>query len=245
MPQFDAVFDLSTLDGSNGFALPGSATIRELGYSVAAAGDVNGDGFADFIVGTFLAAPNGRYSGSSFVVFGGATFGATFSVSDLDGSNGFRLDGGAAYDEAGRWAAAAGDINGDGFADVIVGAAYADNNGDGSGTAYLVYGKASGFAAVTDLANLASGDGFRIDGPGESYFAGAGVSSAGDLNGDGIDDLLIGAFGAPFHGTNSGSTYVIFGTTSGFGDAFDLNSLDGSNGFRLDGTTAFEVTAKF
>ena len=112
------------------------------GRSVSAAGDINGDGLADLIVGAWSADPNGSNSGSSYVVFGQSTpFAATLALSSLNGSNGFRLDGAAASNRSDRSVSAAGDINGDGLGDLIVGAFHADPNGSDSGSSYVVFGR--------------------------------------------------------------------------------------------------------
>src|SRR5262245_51486038 len=124
MAQFPANIDLSSLDGSTGFRLSGAAAVEFSGRAVASAGDVNGDGFADVIVGAVLAnGAGGRYVGASYVVFGQASgFAPNIDLSSLDGITGFKLSGVAAQDRTGYSVASAGDINGDGFADVIVGA---------------------------------------------------------------------------------------------------------------------------
>ena len=123
MPQFPANIDLSSLDGTTGFKLNGEAADDSSGFSVASAGDVNGDGFDDLIVGASRADPHGNNSGASYVVFGKASgFAANLDLSSLDGTNGFQLNGAAADDNSGRSVASAGDVNGDGFADLIVGA---------------------------------------------------------------------------------------------------------------------------
>jgi hypothetical protein len=126
----------------------------------------------------------------------------------------------------------AGDVNGDGFDDVIVGAPGADPNGrDSSGSSYVVFGKASGFSATMDLSSLDGSNGFRLDGVSEYDFAGKSVSNAGDVNGDGFDDVIVGASYADPNGDSSGSSYVVFGKASGFSATMDLSSLDGEQWF--------------
>jgi hypothetical protein len=239
MPQFPALIGLSSLNGSNGFRLNGEVAGNRSGFSVASAGDVNGDGFADVIVGAFNANVPGISSGASYVVFGKASgFAASINLSSLDGSNGFQLSGAAAYDNSGRSVASAGDVNGDGFADVIVGARYANANGIDSGASYVVFGKASGFAAEVNLSSLDGSNGFRLSGETTSDASGWSVASAGDVNGDGFADMIVGAHLADPNGSGSGASYVVFGKASGFAANLDLSSLNGSNGFQLSGEAA-------
>src|SRR5258705_11482830 len=121
MPQFPAVIELSSLDGSNGFQINGETAGDYSGYSVSSAGDVNGDGFADLIIGApYAVDPNGDYSGSTYVVFGKASgFGATLELSSLNGSDGFQINGVSCEDIVASVTAAA-DVNCDGFADLII-----------------------------------------------------------------------------------------------------------------------------
>ena len=229
---FNATLDLSSLDGSNGFRLNGDSI-----YSTSGAGDVNGDGFDDVIIGAPHADWNGISSGSSYVVFGRASgFDAVMNLSDLDGSNGFRLDGEAAFDYSGFSVSSAGDVNGDGFDDVIIGAPHTDWNGSNSGSSYVVFGKASGFESVMRMSDLDSSNGFRLDGAsvnGKWGESGQSVSGAGDVNGDGFDDLIIGSPGAR-------SSYVIFGR-SDFTDGEVVVNFPGTPGDDIfTGTKAAE-----
>ena len=227
--------DLSSLDGSSGFTIGGVVG----GPDVASAGDVNGDGFADIIIGDSNATPHGTRSGASWVVFGKASgFAANIHLSSLDGSNGFKLSGESADDLSGLSVGSAGDVNGDGFADVIVGALYADAPGKKSGASYVVFGKASGFAANLDLSDLDGSNGFKLGGAAKQDQSGVSVASAGDVNGDGFADVIVGARGADPHGRDSGASYVVFGKASGFAANIDLSSLDGSDGFKLSGVAA-------
>src|SRR5262245_47270630 len=111
MALFPANIDLSSLDGSNGFKLTNGATDSGVGHSVASAGDVNGDGFGDVIIGTPYTTPHGINSGATYVMFGKASgFGANIDLSSLNGINGFRLSGKATEDQSGSSVASAGDF---------------------------------------------------------------------------------------------------------------------------------------
>jgi hypothetical protein len=238
-PAFAAVLDIATLTGPNGFELRGENSLDYAGYSVSAAGDVNGDGFDDILVGAYGADPReNEAAGVAYVIFGRANdFNTPINLTTLNGVNGFRINGVAEGDYAGRAVAAAGDVNGDGFADVLVGAFGADPNGNYErGSAYIVYGKASGFAPEVELAALNGEDGFRINGEVAGDYAGFAVNGAGDVNGDGFDDFLIGAPNAGIDGkTYVGATYVVFGKARTTAAVLNLATLNGTNGFKIIG----------
>ncbi len=248
---FPAVIELADLDGTIGFRLTGVDALDQSGVSVASAGDVNGDGIDDLIIGALLAWPGGRAgAGSSYVVFGrdaasGPAFPAEFSLADVDGRNGFRLDGAISGERSGSCVAPAGDVNGDGIDDLIIGAfAASPGRRSWAGSAYVVFGRdaASGatFPAAVQLADLDGQTGFRMDGAAHWDYSGASVASAGDVNGDGIDDVIIGARGADaFLRYGIGASYVVFGRDLAAGATFpasmQLADLDGANGLRLEG----------
>ena len=88
------------------------------------------------------------------------------------------------------------------------------------------------FPASIDLSDLDGSNGFRLGGVDADDSSGVSVSGAGDVNGDGIGDLIIGAYRA---NSSAGESYVVFGSDAGFDASLDLTDLDGTDGFRLDG----------
>ena len=198
-------------DGNNGFVLNGANANDQSGDSVSGAGDVNGDGFDDLIVGANRAdGTDGNDSGASYVVFG-KTDGGAVQLSAIAADAGFVLNGVDADDRSGVSVSGAGDVNGDGLDDILIGANLADSNGDASGASYLVFGKTDGNAVELSLVEFGIG-GFVINGASADDRSGVSVSGAGDVNGDGFDDLLVGANQAdPNSVSDSGASYVIFG----------------------------------
>jgi Ca2+-binding RTX toxin-like protein len=253
-----AAIDLTTIAaGTGGFVIHGQDVSDYSGTSVASAGDINGDGFADLIIGAKNgdAAGNAKaFAGDSYVVFGKASgWGAAIDLATIAaGTGGFVIHGQDAYDQSGYSVASAGDINGDGFADLIIGANGADAAGNAkivAGDSYVVFGKASGWGAAIDLATIAAGTGgFVIHGQDGDDFSGASVASAGDINGDGFADLIIGAgYGDAAGNAKSyaGDSYVVFGKASGWGAAIDLATIAaGTGGFVIHGQDRYDQSGR-
>ncbi|MEO1006596.1 MAG: DUF4347 domain-containing protein, partial [Cyanobacteria bacterium J06638_38] len=177
---FPAAIELSTLNGSNGFVLNGIDEDDESGISVSNAGDVNGDGIADLIIGAFYADPNGNNSGESYVVFGGSDLGnsGVIELSNLDGSNGFVLNGIDGGDQSGFSVSNAGDVNEDGIADLIIGARR--GFGNDRGESYVVFGSSNlGSSGTIELSTLDGSNGFVLNGIDGGDQSGVSVSNAG------------------------------------------------------------------
>ncbi|MCX6546028.1 MAG: FG-GAP-like repeat-containing protein [Acidobacteria bacterium] len=185
------------LGGASGLATTAATTLSgevagdSFGRSVATAGDVNGDGYADLVVG---AHAYNSSTGRAHVYLGGGSGVATTAATTWTGEAG-------TYSDFGRSVASAGDVNGDGYADVVVGAYYYDYSG--TGRVYLYLGGPNGLATTpaTILTGETAGNEF-----------GYVVATAGDVNGDGYADVIVGETG---YVRGYGRVYVYLGGPGG------------------------------
>jgi hypothetical protein len=252
-------FELSSLqavhdgDGTDGMVMNGSDAYFSYygqfiddvaGFSSAMAGDINGDGIGDMVIGAYRAEqPDASLYGAVYVVFGTRDgLPAKLELDSLyprnggDGKRGFVLAGEASVWGFGR-TVSAGDVNGDGLSDIVVGAL------EEWGRAYVVFGSTEPFPGLFKAASLLpenGGDGSRgvvFEGGDDGLQTAYGVAAVGDLNGDGIEDLELGAANA---NSGDGQVQVVFGQPD-FPALFQLGRLlpqnggDGSEGFIVNG----------
>ena len=190
-------------------------------YSVSGAGDVNGDGFDDFLVGSGANNENGPHAGQVYLVFGRVDgWSQDVSLGDADAS----FLGEHAGDSVGGCLASAGDINGDGLDDVLLGVPFNNEGGTLAGQVYLVFGRLSGWTMDTPLQQADA----SFIGEVEGDWAGFSVDGAGDVDGDGFDDIVISAVEASESWDGAGQVYLVFGRTQGWGMDATLSDANAS-----------------
>lgn len=230
------LLDLVAAPGS--FKINGAASEYH-GRAVSSAGDVNNDGHDDIIVSSWKGSPLSRSAaGIVYVMFGG-----TSSVNDISlstftsGVHGFRIFGATKGDHLGFAVGSAGDVNGDGVNDIVVAATGADpEDRSAAGITYVIFGQhhANSTFSDIDLSTFSTGThGVRIFGATPDSKLGWSVGHTGDVNGDGIDDIIIGAPGKDRIGAGAG--YVLFGRAVFRSDIDLLGFTSGADGFRMHG----------
>lgn len=220
----DGSLQQSAIDTPIGSQIHGDIDSSNSGRSLRVIGDINGDGYDDIAIGARDADFSGLTdAGKAYVVFGSANgIASPLSLANLDGTNGFTISGVATNDQLGR-GIAGGDVNGDGLADLIISQPGTTN---GAGKVHVVFGKTTAFSATFDITTINGTNGVTIQSlTGNSGPLGQDVA-AGDINGDGLQDVVI---------RSSGDVYVVFGKTS-FGAATVTSLSSGAAGIRFDNT---------
>lgn len=232
---FDAIFEASNLNGSNGFTISGSDNELLFGRSVSDGEDINSDGIDDIIISSWGTST----SGSIYIVYGSSSSPANIPASSLDGNSGFMINSLDNSDgNAGISVSGIGDVNGDSLNDIAIGANETNpNNISNAGQAYIVLGNSTGFPAIFELSALDGNNGFILNGNDFFGYAGFSVSGPGDFNNDGINDVLVSGHGAtPDNGVDrAGESYLIFGKTTPFPMTMELSNLDETAGITFNG----------
>ncbi len=195
----------------------GEANRDYSGSSVSIAGDVNGDGYDDILIGARLNDEEKGSAGQTYLILGRANgwrLGMDLSLSDAS------FLGEHSGDWSGYPVSGAGDLNSDGYDDLIIGARFNDEGGYRAGQTYIILGRVSGW--IMDM-RLACAD-VSFIGEAASDHSGYDISGAGDVNGDGFDDILIGAGYNDEGGLEAGQTYLISGY--GFPEPREWNDPD-------------------
>jgi len=189
------------------------------GWVVDNAGDVDGDGLGDILVGAWKYGSDESQVGKTYLIFGASLGGSSeIHLGDAD----YTFVGEATGDHAGWSVSTAGDVDGDGLDDILIGALQNDNGESDAGTTYLIL--AASLGSVTDI-ELADAD-YSFVGEGADDQSGHSVSTAGDVDGDGLDDILIGAHLNDEVGTDVGKTYIVLAASLGAQSAIRLSDAD-------------------
>jgi hypothetical protein len=170
----------------------------QFGYAVAGAGDLNGDGYADVVVGARQYSLGQMNEGAAYVFYG--------SQYGLAAVPGWRYESDQLSANLGYAVAGAGDLNADGYADLAIGAPFFDEGEEDEGIVHIFYGSSSGLSPLPNTSLQAN--------RAEAWF-GASVAGAGDVNADGYDDVIVGAPHANEGQDNEGMAFVYFGSESG------------------------------
>jgi hypothetical protein len=210
---FRTIGNLGRMISYQGYNISTPNTGEGFGYSISGAGDVNGDGIQDFIIGSPYA---NKTTGYVCIIFGTRRNRLSFSISQLPASDGLKLPGKAFGGYFGWSVRYAGDFDGDGYDDVIIGAPYAYSR---TGEVYIVFGGPD----ITSVNSFDTNATMTLTGVVPKGFFGYRVSGAGDFNGDGYDDVIIGA--SPSY-NSKGAVFILFGSSSR--EHIDIGNLTAS-----------------
>ena len=201
------------------YKIIGESTGDFAGSSVASAGDVDGDGLDDVLIGAYQNDDGGLRAGKAYL-FLASSLGSS-NIIDLSQADYFFI-GENADDYAGRSVSSAGDVDGDGLSDILIGAYQNDDGGGAAGKAYLIL--ASSLGSNTTIA-LSNAD-YAFIGENAGDYAGYTLAKTGDIDGDNLNDILIGAYGNDDGGSQAGKVYLVLSSSLGSSTTIDLSNAD-------------------
>ena len=210
--EVSGTLSLSTAD----YRFVGEGSNDLAGYAVSSAGDVDGDGRDDILIGAYGSDDGGTGAGKAYVILG-SSLGASGTI-DLSTAD-YSFIGSSDYDSAGQSVSSAGDVDGDGRDDILIGARL---SGDYEGAAYVILGSSLGTSSMVTLSDAD----YTFTGENSGDQAGSSVSGAGDVDGDGRDDILIGASGNDDGGNDAGKSYLILGSSLSTSSTLSLSAAD-------------------
>ncbi len=216
----DAGWSMNVSLAASDASFQGEDVMDEAGSAVAGVGDVDGDGYDDFLVGAPYNSESDVWAGQAYLVLGRET-GWVHGVSLATADASFLGESGS---DAAGWTVAGGDLDGDGLGDLVIGAQGVFQYPFSAGRVYVVFGQEVGWSMDTDL-SAADASYLGEDGDDEASW---GLAVAGDVNGDGYDDLLVGAPGNDDGGDEAGQAYLLFGRAAGWATGASLSSADAS-----------------
>ncbi|MBN1581499.1 MAG: FG-GAP repeat protein, partial [Anaerolineae bacterium] len=207
------------LDATPAWTIEGNQSNAHLGHSVGTAGDVNGDGYADVLISAPTHSNGQTEEGRVSVYYG--------SENGLNATPAWTAESDQAYAQFGVSAGTAGDVNGDGYADIIAGAHWYDNGEQDEGRAFVYYGSVSGLSAMADWTTESNQADARM---------GIAVSTAGDVNGDGYADVIVGAHQYDNGQEDEGKAWVYSGSASGLNATANWEAKGDQEGANLGRT---------
>lgn len=211
-------------------AVPGSKGY--LGWAVSSAGDIDGDGYTDVLIAAPQATINNGGTtvyncGVIYLLYGKSLqAGATIALESFTSNQGLLFYGVNVYDNAGMAVSGIGDINGDGYADYAIGVPYYNSF---TGITYIIYGNSAFSTSTISLGSISSSQGFTLNGDQTNDFSGFAIAPAGDINHDGLADVIISS---PGNNIYAGTVYIVFGAKQGSmtSNSIDLSSLTSDQG---------------